>query len=345
MGNVINVPKLSVKNLKTDEEQSYNLPQDVITLGRVNTCDIELPNKAISRRHAELVREGDEFYLVDLKSGNGTLLGGKKIKPKEKHLLRNNDLIQIEDYQIAFHYLDENLDAPVEEDTDTDIIEIKMIKKVLKALENESAPSLEVLNGANIGKKILFQDEQEEIVIGREKECELFIDDGTVSRQHAKLVKKWGGIVLTDLGSKNGTYVNHEKISEKVLRDGDKVMFGTVKCLYRNPGDVNIDAISKEISRKKREAALKEAEMLAEKKAEEDRQLKEVQDKELKEKEEAVKQTEVPPPSVQTPPTEASSAITTDQEKPKLSNLEKALIAVAVLIGTFGALLLLYLVF
>ena len=170
--------------------------------------------------------------------------------------------------KIIFLALDEDLDKPVQENTDTDIIEIKMIKKVLKALENETAPSIEVLNSGSSGKKVLMAEGQDEIIIGREPECDLPIDDHTVSRQHAKLVRKWGGVVLNDLGSKNGTFVNHERISEKVIRDGDKLMFGTVKCLYRNAADVNIDIISKEISRKKREAALKEAELLSKKQTE-----------------------------------------------------------------------------
>ncbi len=256
------IPRLIVKNQKTQEEQVYNLPQDTITIGRTGACDVELADKSISRKHAELVKDGEDFFLIDLKSGNGTYLNGKRIRSIEKHLLRSSDLIKIENYEISFLLLEEGLNKPIEEDTDTDIIEIKMIKKVLRALDKDSAPSLEVLNGSAEGKKIFFGDEQAEVDIGRDPNCSLQIDEAVISRRHAKLMKKWGGVVLMDLNSRNGCFVNNEKIAEKLLRDGDRVLLGTIKLLYRNPQDINIDAISEDISRKKREAALRESEMM-----------------------------------------------------------------------------------
>ncbi len=275
------IPRLLVKNQKTQEEQVYNLPQDTITIGRTGTCDIELADKSISRKHAEIVKDGDDYFLIDLKSGNGTYLNGKRIRSIEKHLLRSSDLIKIENYEISFQLLEEGLNKPIEEDTDTDIIEIKMIKKVLRALDKDSAPSLEVLNGSAEGKKILFGENSEEMDIGRDPNCSLQIDDPVISRRHAKLIKKWGGIVIVDLNSRNGCFVNNEKVAEKLLRDGDKILLGTVKLIYRNPQDINIDAISEEISRKKKEAALRESEMMeiAQKKKEKEAKVKEDEEK------------------------------------------------------------------
>lgn len=256
------IPRLIVKNQKNQDEQVYNLPQDTITIGRTGVCDVELADKSISRKHAELVKDAEDYFLIDLKSGNGTYLNGKRIRSIEKHLLRSGDLIKIENYEITFLLLEEGLNKPIEEDTDTDIIEIKMIKKVLKALDKDSAPSLEVLNGSAEGKKIFFGEEQQEVDIGRDPNCSLQIDEAVISRRHAKLIKKWGGIVLLDLNSRNGCFVNNEKVAEKLLRDGDKILLGTIKLIYRNPQDINIDAISEEISRKKKEAAMRESEMM-----------------------------------------------------------------------------------
>lgn len=163
-----------------------------------------------------------------------------------------------------------------------------MIKKVLRALGKDSAPSLEVLNGVAEGKKIYFTEDLQEVIIGRDPEQALCIDETVISRQHAKLVRKWGGIVLQDLESRNGCYVNNEKVQEKLLRDGDKVMFGTIKLIYRNPQDVNIEAIGQEISRKKREAALRESELMevARQKKEEEEKTREEEEKATLEKNE-----------------------------------------------------------
>jgi two-component system, cell cycle response regulator len=79
-----------------------------------------------------------------------------------------------------------------------------------------------VLSGAGIGK--MFRLEAAEVVIGRASECDIWLDDESVSRQHAKLLRLKDEFHLVDLGSKNGTFCNGERITEvRVLRDGDKI--------------------------------------------------------------------------------------------------------------------------
>lgn len=354
------MPKLIIHNLKTHEEQEYTVPKDSIVFGRTNTCDIELPSKSVSRRHAEINREAEDYFLTDLKSGNGTLVNGKKVRPLEKNLLRSGDLLRIEDYEIRFLLEDDNVDHPLEEDTDTDIIEIKLIKKMLNALDSDETPSLEVLNGVATGKKLNITDRKELLIIGRDKDADLSIDENVISRHHVKLEKKWGGIVITDLDSKNGSFVNNERIKEKLLRDGDKVMLGTVKLLYRNPQDVNIEKISQEISRKKREAAMREAEALAEKQLAEERKIKEAEDAERakqeaeaqaveqalvaekKEEEEQAAAHDTPPadeePAPQPPMPPAAAP------KGRFSTAEKLMIVMGIVVGlaAVGGLVLLF---
>ncbi|HKY63641.1 MAG TPA: FHA domain-containing protein [bacterium] len=355
------MPKLIIQNTKTQEEQEYTLPQDSIVFGRINTCDIELPIKSVSRRHAEIVREDADYFLSDLKSGNGTFLNNQKIKPLEKNLLRSGDLIRIEDYEIRFLLTEDSMDHPVEEDTDTDILEIKLIKKMMKALDTDETPSLEVLNGVAAGKKLPLPESKQEFIIGRDSAADLTIDENVISRQHVKLERKWGGIVIVDLQSKNGTFVNNDRVEEKLLRDGDKVMLGTVKLLYRNPKDVNLEMISQEISKKKREAAMREAEILAQKQLEEERAAKKREEEERarqeaeakavqaaleKEKLEAEEAAQPPPdmppapppeaapaPAPTSAPTAASAAASAAGGKPGFSTMEKLMILAGILVG------------
>lgn len=64
-------------------------------------------------------------------------------------------------------------------------------------------------------------------VVGRDPEAALCIDDEGISRHHAKLVTAADGVVhIMDLDSTNGTYVNGERISLRVLRDGDEIALG-----------------------------------------------------------------------------------------------------------------------
>lgn len=208
--------------------------------------DIVLENKAISRKHAEISRLDGSYFIADLESGNGTYLNGVKLKPHEKTLINPDDKIVIEDFEIRFR-LDAEEENPFEDEhTESDIIEIKMIKKVLSAIKTDQDPYIEVIGPPCEGKRVYITEEMNQLVIGREAGCELVIDSNMVSRRHAALERKWGNIVLTDLASKNGTFIGKDKVTEKSLEDGDVFLLGDVPIRFKNPHNIDLEAISKE---------------------------------------------------------------------------------------------------
>lgn len=245
------MPKLIATQSGETEEKVLQLGVEA-TLGRRPENDLHLPGSGVSREHAKVVKDGDQYYLIDLGSGNGTLLNGLMVQPNEKNLLRNNDRITIENFHIRFFTTDENFEQSLSEEeevTDADILEVKLLKKILDAVDQETLPTLEVLNGNAQGKRFFLTDDAQEIAIGREEGCDFCVDEYVISRQHARIVKKWGGIALVDLDSKNGTYVNNQRITEEFLHDGDRIALGTIVMLFRNPKEINVKAISEEIAR------------------------------------------------------------------------------------------------
>jgi hypothetical protein len=68
--------------------------------------------------------------------------------------------------------------------------------------------------------------------IGRSPDAEIFLDDVTVSRDHAVLVHRNGEWWLDDSGSLNGTYVNRHRIDSHRLADGDEVQVGKYKLSF-----------------------------------------------------------------------------------------------------------------
>jgi FHA domain/zinc-ribbon domain len=68
--------------------------------------------------------------------------------------------------------------------------------------------------------------------IGRHPDSDIFLDDITVSRRHVQLDKDDDGYVLRDVGSLNGTYVNHERVDETRLRHGDEVQVGRYRLSF-----------------------------------------------------------------------------------------------------------------
>jgi two-component system, cell cycle response regulator len=84
--------------------------------------------------------------------------------------------------------------------------------------------------GPNMGSRyVLTPDEFTEI--GRTDECQIFNQDASVSRLHARFDMRADGYYVTDLASTNGTYVNNVRVKESRLEDGDSVRVGN--CLYR----------------------------------------------------------------------------------------------------------------
>jgi hypothetical protein len=85
--------------------------------------------------------------------------------------------------------------------------------------------------GGRTGESFLLTDER--IGIGRRPDSGIFLDDVTVSRDHAVLVKRGDDYFLDDLGSLNGTYVNRQRADSHRLEDGDELQIGKYKLTYR----------------------------------------------------------------------------------------------------------------
>lgn len=69
--------------------------------------------------------------------------------------------------------------------------------------------------------------------MGRHPESDIFLDDITVSRHHAKFLRSEGQIFLEDLGSLNGTYINRTLVDEKaLLRQGDEIQIGKYRATF-----------------------------------------------------------------------------------------------------------------
>lgn len=73
------------------------------------------------------------------------------------------------------------------------------------------------------------------LTVGRDPENHLFLDDVTVSRHHARVVRAAAGFVVEDLNSLNGTYVNRSRIERHQLVDGDELQIGKFKLAFLEP--------------------------------------------------------------------------------------------------------------
>jgi FHA domain len=84
--------------------------------------------------------------------------------------------------------------------------------------------------GGRVGES--FAIDGERLSIGRRPDSEVFLDDVTVSRDHALLIRRGEHWYLDDCGSLNGTYVNRSRIESQRLDEGDEVQIGKYKLTF-----------------------------------------------------------------------------------------------------------------
>jgi hypothetical protein len=96
-----------------------------------------------------------------------------------------------------------------------------------------TGPALVVRSGGGRAGET-FHPKGEATTIGRSPDCGIFLDDVTVSRRHAVLRRRDGGVFIEDQGSLNGTFVNRKRVESAQLEDGDEVQIGKYRMTFLN---------------------------------------------------------------------------------------------------------------
>jgi two-component system, cell cycle response regulator len=122
---------------------------------------------------------------------------------------------------------------------------VTVISKISKRPGARDA-CLVVIYGLELGRK--YNLDTTNVMIGRSSKSEIQIDQESVSRNHAKIINTGKSMILRDLGSTNGTYVNDQLIDEYVLRDGDFVKIGRTIFKFLSGGNIE-NAYHEEIYR------------------------------------------------------------------------------------------------
>jgi len=225
-----NVPGASLTVIEGENQGiHYKIRADRVTIGRED-ADLTLADPALSRRHLEIVREGESYQLRDLESKNGTYLNGRRITEAK---LAHMDEIWAGKSRILFALLGGPEDQP---QPDAGEEREKFSREDRTKVEPEDAERehtlppnreffLEFMQGAKKGRSFKFPKGR--IIIGRSSECDLVLDDVQTSRRHAMIeVLSREHIFMTDLASANGAYLNGVRIRTTRLKHEDKIRLG-----------------------------------------------------------------------------------------------------------------------
>ncbi len=104
-------------------------------------------------------------------------------------------------------------------------------RSIIEEIAQSQEKAMLIINrGSNLGSRFLITSQGASI--GRSSPNDVFLDDVTVSRSHAKIESTSSGFSLKDSGSLNGTYVNNNSIKEHVLHSGDQIQIGKFHLLF-----------------------------------------------------------------------------------------------------------------
>jgi pSer/pThr/pTyr-binding forkhead associated (FHA) protein len=98
-------------------------------------------------------------------------------------------------------------------------------------VEGVEGPALVVRSGGGRSGEV-FQLQGERTSVGRSPDCDIFLDDVTVSRSHAVIAREGGRFTIEDLGSLNGTFLNRHRIEQATLTDDDEVQIGKYRFVF-----------------------------------------------------------------------------------------------------------------
>jgi ABC transport system ATP-binding/permease protein len=228
------------------EEQGRQVPliYAKTALGR-KFGDILIHDIKVSGTHASIEYRKNRFFIVDLGSANGTFLHGKKVHEAP---LDEGDVVRIglSAFKLMLDpKLAEQLVAKrppktaLREGGLTELIDQEFLsdrgaetsERTARPNASSSAGLLFVcLEGPTRGHKFIIENQS--TVIGR-MNADVNLKDPDVSRKHALIERQEGGqIVLRDLESRNGTFVNQQRISNCVLSKGDQIRMGQSVLIF-----------------------------------------------------------------------------------------------------------------
>ena len=192
-------------------------PGKTVGQGSVNDIVIDQPN--VNGFHADIKVEGDQVLITDINTQHGTWVNGDKIGGPTN--LRAGDTVTIGGVDLEV----------VEEDLTAGGKTLVLSGTVLLDVGSGSW-SLVADSGPEKGQVIPIV---ERVEIGRALECDISILEPALSRKHAELDIEDGKLIIRDLNSVNGTWVNAEKVDEAELKDGDRLQFDKIKFIVSAP--------------------------------------------------------------------------------------------------------------
>jgi pSer/pThr/pTyr-binding forkhead associated (FHA) protein len=217
-----------IRSREAGEEHAFELSPRGAVIGRGADCDVRLPAASVSLRHAQIVLEGAEPFVVELGSTNGTALNGRPLPAEGRVPIRDGDRLEIGVYSLRFSLLGEGGEGREE-------LARHLAREILSG---KGDPAVAILNGPQAGLRAVLGQARQELVIGRGEDCDLCLIDAGASRRHAAIRRSLAGAELIDLGSRHGTTVDAAYVPPGAaarLHDRSEILVGQTRLAFSDP--------------------------------------------------------------------------------------------------------------
>jgi ABC-type multidrug transport system ATPase subunit len=202
------------------------LNREVTRLGRDPEAEVVIDAAAavVSRRHAEIKKTGDQYFISDLKSFNGTLVDGKRIT--ETVALFDGDEIQLGAGGPLLRLIDPAHPASAKKSAGVPSASQAAIPSAFgqiaaiasrQTIVSTGSGSLQSTTPPGSAQPQLLArlsfDTRPQLSVGRASDNDLRLDGLQISNHHARFARTNGSVTVEDAGSTNGVYVNGDRIS------------------------------------------------------------------------------------------------------------------------------------
>jgi pSer/pThr/pTyr-binding forkhead associated (FHA) protein len=188
------------------------LVEPSVQIGADTTCQVALKRDGIKPRHADIQIKGNQLTLVNLADDASLTVNGKACN--KQSALSVGDQIVIAGVQLI-------------------LVDPKDERKLLADVQAASGWAIRPNHSALANK---IYNINGDTVLGRAVECDLSFSVAHMSRKHAQLSIVNGQLMVKDLESANGTFVNGKQIQEAKLNKGDELRLDTLSFTVIGPG-------------------------------------------------------------------------------------------------------------
>lgn len=215
-----------------------------IVLGRGDGCEVLLPDPSVSQRHASIRQRGTDYVVIDEGSTNGTFVGPVRLSPHAPRVLKSGDLLRLGRIWVEVR-IEQAPVTPAQMQATREIA-LDLVASALAAEGETPGARIRVLEGPDRTPELMLAERERTYVVGRGGNADLSIEDEDISRRHVEIGRRGLNLVVTDLGSKNGSSLDGKPLRkgvETIWAPGAVLELGSTKLVYEDPVRAALAAI------------------------------------------------------------------------------------------------------